>query len=83
MNNKDCLTEQELTLHYYGELDASRCRHLVDCQDCTEQLEALQELAEAAGDQHPRLALDVLYLVLLGIAAFYAAVKFMKRRLIK
>jgi hypothetical protein len=37
MNRKDCLTEQELTLHYYGELDDSRARHLAGCQHCTER----------------------------------------------
>jgi hypothetical protein len=47
MNSKDCLTEQELTLHYYGELDASRSLHLADCQQCTEHLGALTaELAK-------------------------------------
>jgi len=39
--------------------------------------------AAFSGEPRPHLALDVLYLVLLEIAAFYAAVKFMKRRLIK
>jgi hypothetical protein len=58
MNNKDCLTEQELTLHYYGELDASRSRHLVDCQQCTKQLEALT--AELAGLPKPDCTADAL-----------------------
>ena len=58
MNSKDCLTEQELTLHYYGELDASRSRHLVDCQECTEQLEALT--SELAGLPKPDCTADAL-----------------------
>jgi len=41
MNSKECLTEQELTLHYYDELDDNRCRHLADCQHCAERLGAL------------------------------------------
>ena len=47
MNSKDCLTEQDLTLHYYGELDESRRRHLAGCQRCTERLATLT--AELAG----------------------------------
>ena len=47
MNSKDCLTEQDLTLHYYGELDESRRRHLTGCQRCTERLATLT--AELAG----------------------------------
>ena len=41
MNSKDCLSEQELTLHYYGEHDDSRGRHLADCQRCTQRLTTL------------------------------------------
>jgi hypothetical protein len=58
MNNKDCLTEQELTLHYYGELDARRSRHLADCQLCTEHLGALT--AELAGLPKPDCTADAL-----------------------
>ena len=47
MNSKDCLTEQDLTLHYYRELDESRRRHLAGCQRCTERLATLT--AELAG----------------------------------
>ena len=41
MNSKDCLSEQDLTLHYYGELDDSHGRHLAGCQRCTERFAAL------------------------------------------
>lgn len=41
MNSKDCLTEQELTLHYYGELDEARHRHPADCEPCAQRLAAL------------------------------------------
>ncbi|MGD9019617.1 MAG: hypothetical protein PVF84_05160 [Desulfuromonadales bacterium] len=41
MNSKDCLSEQELTLNYYDELDADRQRHFDDCQRCTDRLAAL------------------------------------------
>ena len=58
MNSKDCLTEQELTLHYYGELDASRSRHLADCQQCTEHLGALT--TELAGLPRPDCTADAL-----------------------
>ena len=58
MNSKHCLTEPELTLHYYGELDASRCRHLADCQLCTERLGALT--TELAGLPRPDCTADAL-----------------------
>jgi hypothetical protein len=41
MNSKDCLTELDLTLHYYGELDEERRRHAAGCRHCTERLAAL------------------------------------------
>ena len=41
MNSKDCLTEQDLTLHYYGELDTRRAGHLAGCQHCAERLALL------------------------------------------
>jgi len=51
MNSKDCLTEQELTLQYYGELDQDRRRHPADCQHCTLRLAALT--AQLAGLPNP------------------------------
>ena len=41
MNKQDCLTEKELTLHHYGELDAERQLHLDDCAPCANRLAAL------------------------------------------
>ena len=41
MNSKNCLTEQDLTLHYYNELDENRSRHLAGCQRCAERLATL------------------------------------------
>jgi hypothetical protein len=41
MNSKECLTEQDLTLHYYGELDENRRQHIAGCQRCAERLAAL------------------------------------------
>jgi len=58
MNSTDCLTEQELTLQYYGELAASRSRHLIDCQHCTERLGALT--TEIAGLPKPDCSVDAL-----------------------
>ena len=47
MNSKDCLTEQELTLHYYGELNEARRLHPADCKHCAQRLLALTtQLAE-------------------------------------
>ena len=36
MTHQDCLTEQELTLHYYQELPANgvHAHHLATCQAC-------------------------------------------------
>lgn len=41
MNSKDCLTTQELTLHFYGELDAERQRHPDECAACAKRFAAL------------------------------------------
>lgn len=45
MKNIDCLSEQDLTLHYYGELPAGgdQLRHLADCPHCTRRFAALSE----------------------------------------
>lgn len=43
MNKSDCLSEQDLILHYYGELpaDDEQVHHLSDCQHCAERLTSL------------------------------------------
>jgi hypothetical protein len=43
MKNKNCLSEQDLTLHYYGELPAhdEQARHLADCLLCRKRFSAL------------------------------------------
>jgi hypothetical protein len=58
MNSKDCLTEQDLTLHYYGELDENRRQHLAGCQRCTERLAVLT--TELAGLPDPDCTPDAL-----------------------
>jgi hypothetical protein len=44
MKNKNCLSEQDLILHYYGELPANdeRVHHLADCPLCEERVSALR-----------------------------------------
>ncbi|MEJ2492014.1 MAG: hypothetical protein P8Y73_07720 [Desulfuromonadales bacterium] len=44
MNSQDCLTEQDLTLHYYGEQTehGSATEHLQRCDHCTARLAALR-----------------------------------------
>jgi negative regulator of sigma E activity len=54
MKSNHCLSEQELVLHYYGELATNReqAHHLADCPLCGERLTALgKDLA-----QLPKLA---------------------------
>jgi len=49
MKNKNCLSEQDLILHFYGELPANdeRLDHLADCPLCEECVSALShDLAE-------------------------------------
>ena len=43
MNNKHCLSEQDLILHYYQEFSesSSESLHLVNCPECKERLNAL------------------------------------------
>lgn len=45
MNKRDCLSEQDLVLHYYGELPAQGepLRHLEGCDLCRERFAALRE----------------------------------------
>ena len=48
MNNKHCLNEQDLILHYYQEFSetSSETLHLASCPECEERLNALsRELA--------------------------------------
>jgi len=44
MKQTDCLNEQDLTLHHYGELPdmESRARHVAGCPPCSERLDALR-----------------------------------------
>lgn len=44
MNNSKCLTDQDLVLHYYGELSTNdeRIRHLVGCRRCGDNFAALE-----------------------------------------
>ncbi len=44
MISKNCLSEQDLTLYYYGELSASvaHADHLADCLICRKRLSALR-----------------------------------------
>jgi hypothetical protein len=58
MNSNECLTEQDLTLHYYGELDESFSQHLAGCRHCTERLATLK--AELAGLPNPDCTPDAL-----------------------
>ena len=58
MNSKDCLTEQELTLHFYGEPDTSSSRHLAGCPRCAKRLAALT--AELAALPNPDCTPDAL-----------------------
>jgi predicted anti-sigma-YlaC factor YlaD len=55
MRNPDCLSEQDLTLHFYGELpaDGDQVRHLADCPQCTSRFAALADDLE----QFPNLDL--------------------------
>ena len=49
MNEKRCLSDQELVLNYYGELtaDCEQVRHLAGCPHCEERFAALsRELAQ-------------------------------------
>ncbi|MDT8445170.1 MAG: hypothetical protein RQ722_12815, partial [Desulfuromonadales bacterium] len=44
MKNKNCPSEQDLILHYYGELPATdeRVHHLADCPLCEKRVSALR-----------------------------------------
>ncbi|MDG5469319.1 hypothetical protein P9J64_13400 [Deltaproteobacteria bacterium IMCC39524] len=49
MNNKHCLSEQDLVLHYYQEFSESSAEtlHLANCPECEERLNALsREMAD-------------------------------------
>jgi len=56
MKNTECLSEQDLTLHFYGELpaDGDQVRHLVHCPHCTNRFAVLSEDLE----HFPKLTLD-------------------------
>lgn len=43
MNQSTCLNEQDLTLHYYGELaDCVTLQHLTNCPRCQQRFEAIK-----------------------------------------
>jgi len=44
MNNKHCLSEQDLILHYYQEFaeTGAEALHLANCQECEQRLNALR-----------------------------------------
>jgi hypothetical protein len=52
MNNKDCLSEQDLILHYYQEFTATSAEtlHLAICPECEERLNALSREMAALPD---------------------------------
>jgi anti-sigma factor RsiW len=56
MNEKQCLSDQDLILHYYGELPANNAqvRHLTGCPHCAERFAALSRDL----DQLPHLAYE-------------------------
>ncbi len=56
MKNQSCLSDQDLTLHYYGEFSENEMQkqHVADCQQCAARLEVLShDLARL-----PNLMLD-------------------------
>jgi len=57
MNEKSCLSNQDLILHYYAELPANceQVRHLADCPHCAERFAALSKDLT----QLPNLAYEV------------------------
>ena len=52
MNNKHCLNEQDLVLHYYQEFSESSAEslHLANCPECKERLNALSRVMAALPD---------------------------------
>ena len=52
MNNKYCLSEQDLILHYYQEFSESSAEslHLANCPECEERLNALSREMAALPD---------------------------------
>ena len=52
MNNKHCLSEQDLVLHYYQEFSESSAEslHLANCPECKERLNALSREMAALPD---------------------------------
>ena len=45
MKNTNCLSDQDLTLHYYGEIppSAPELQHFNDCRSCQERFAALRQ----------------------------------------
>ena len=58
MKNNNCLSEQDLILHYYGELAAygEPARHLAGCPLCTERFAALGDDLAKLPDISPELS---------------------------
>ena len=52
MNNKHCLSEQDLVLHYYQEFSETSAEslHLANCPECEERLNALSREMAALPD---------------------------------
>ena len=52
MNNKHCLSEQDLILHYYHEFSetSEETLHLAKCSDCEERLSSLRKEMAALPD---------------------------------
>ena len=52
MNNKHCLSEQDLVLHYYQEFSESSAEtlHLANCPECEQRLNALSREMAALPD---------------------------------
>ena len=52
MNNKHCLSEQDLILHYYQEFSESSAEslHLANCPECEERLNAISREMAALPD---------------------------------
>lgn len=63
MKNSNCLSEQNLILHYYGDLpeNKSQTRHLTNCPQCQNRLATLSnDLAKLPNlDYEPDYAIDI------------------------
>ena len=57
MKNTDCLSEQELILHYYKELhpEEIQVRHLADCENCAKRFATLCDQLDRFPDMNLKL----------------------------